>query len=260
MSTATPTTTFTYDGQQIRTTVTDTGEPLFALIDLCRVLEINNPSQVARRLDDDELTLIQAEGKRGRHRLNAVTEAGMYEVVLRSDKPEARTFRRWITHEVLPQLRRTGTYTTPQHSQPVLPHAGQGEPAPTVTRQQAGMHTIDSDDLVPRVEPCHPVERMPMSYGLVIVTGTTTSGRRIVDELMRPDTRTGWWVSLRLRDGAPAHVITDADHVERYWLASAVRMRHVDAAAQVLASTDPVVRARGAGALLTEMVGTAVTA
>ena len=78
MSTATPTTTFTYDGQQIRTTVTDTGEPLFALIDLCRVLEINNPSQVARRLDDDELTLIQAEGKRGRHRLNAVTEAGMY--------------------------------------------------------------------------------------------------------------------------------------------------------------------------------------
>jgi len=102
MSTATPTTTFTYDGQQIRTTVTDTGEPLFALIDLCRVLEINNPSQVARRLDDDELTLIQAEGKRGRHRLNAVTEAGMYEVVLRSDKPEARTFRRWITHEVLP--------------------------------------------------------------------------------------------------------------------------------------------------------------
>ncbi|MDK8236771.1 BRO-N domain-containing protein [Actinomyces urogenitalis] len=260
MSTATPTTTFTYDGQQIRTTVTDTGEPLFALIDLCRVLEINNPSQVARRLDDDELTLIQAEGKRGRHRLNAVTEAGMYEVVLRSDKPEARTFRRWITHEVLPQLRRTGTYTTPQHSQPVLPHAGQGEPAPTVTRQQAGMHTIDSDDLVPRVEPCHPVERMPMSYGLVIVTGTTTSGRRIVDELMRPDARTGWWVSLRLRDGAPAHVITDADHVERYWLASAVRLRHVDAAAQVLASTDPVVRARGAGALLTEMVGTAITA
>lgn len=260
MSTATPTTTFTYDGQQIRTTVTDTGEPLFALIDLCRVLEINNPSQVARRLDDDELTLIQAEGKRGRHRLNAVTEAGMYEVVLRSDKPEARTFRRWITHEVLPQLRRTGTYTTPQHSQPVLPHAGQGEPAPTVTRHQAGMHTIDSDDLVPRVEPCHPVERMPMSYGLVIVTGTTTSGRRIVDELMRPDARTGWWVSLRLRDGAPAHVITDADHVERYWLASAVRLRHVDAAAQVLASTDPVVRARGAGALLTEMVGTAITA
>ncbi|MBS5975991.1 MAG: hypothetical protein KIA99_00070 [Actinomyces urogenitalis] len=260
MSTATPTTTFTYDGQQIRTTVTDTGEPLFALIDLCRVLEINNPSQVARRLDDDELTLIQAEGKRGRHRLNAVTEAGMYEVVLRSDKPEARTFRRWITHEVLPQLRRTGTYTTPQHSQPTLPHTGKAEPAPTVTRQQAGMHTIDCDDLVPRVEPCQPVERMPMSYGLVIVTGTTSSGRRVVDELMRPDARTGWWVSLRLRDGAPAHVITDADHVERYWLASAVRLRHVDAAAQVLASTDPVVRARGAGALLTEMVGTAVTA
>ena len=184
----------------------------------------------------------------------------MYEVVLRSDKPEARAFRRWITHEVLPQLRRTGTYTTPQHSQPTLPHTGKGEPVATVTRQQAGMHAIDSDDLVPRVEPCQPVERMPMSYGLVIVTGTTSSGRRVVDELMRPDARTGWWVSLRLRDGLPAHVITDADHVERYWLASAVRMRHVDAAAQVLASTDPVVRARGAGALLTEMVGTAVTA
>ena len=263
MSTATPTAPFAYDGQQIRTTLSDTGEPMFALIDLCRALNLTRrPAAVAKRLDPDGVRLAYPmHDSRGRtQHLIAVTEAGMYEVVLRSDKPEARGFRRWITHEVLPQLRRTGTYTTPQHSQPTLPHTGKAEPAPTVTRQQAGMHTIDSDDLVPRVEPCQPVERMPMSYGLVIVTGTTSSGRRVVDELMRPDARTGWWVSLRLRDGAPAHVITDADHVERYWLASAVRLRHVDAAAQVLASTDPVVRARGAGALLTEMVGTAVTA
>ena len=259
MSTATPTTTFTYDGQQIRTTVTDTGEPLFALIDLCRVLEINNPSHVARRLDDDELTLIQAEGKRGRHRLNAVTEAGMYEVVLRSDKPEARTFRRWITHEVLPQLRRTGTYTTPQHSQPTLPHTGKAEPVATVTAYDAGARPEDDGGLVPRMEVPRPSREMPMQWNLLIVTGSDQQGRHFTDEIMyvSPDRRS--WVSTRIENGRPAYVLTRPEQVERYWQAEAVRSRQVDAAKQILHSHNDMVRARGAGAILTEIVGTAVT-
>ena len=261
MSTATPTTTFTYDNREVRTVVRDDGEALFILVDLCAALGLGNATKVARRLDDDVLTLIQIQGKSGMpsHRANAVTEAGMYEVVLRSDKPEARTFRRWITHEVLPQLRRTGTYTTPQHSQPTLPHTGKGEPAPTVTAYDAGARPEDDGGLVPRMEVPRPSREMPMQWNLLIVTGSDQHGRHFTDEIMyvSPDRRS--WVSTRIENGCPAYVLTRPEQVERYWQAEAVRSRQVDAAKQILHSHNDMVRARGAGAILTEIVGTAVT-
>ena len=261
MSTATPTTTFTYDNREVRTVVRDDGEALFILVDLCAALGLGNATKVARRLDDDVLTLIQIQGKSGMpsHRANAVTEAGMYEVVLRSDKPEARGFRRWITHEVLPQLRRTGTYTTPQHSQPTLPHAGQGEPVATVTAYDAGARPEDDGGLVPRMEVPRPSREMPMQWNLLIVTGSDQQGRHFTDEIMyvSPDRRS--WVSTRIENGRPAYVLTRPEQVERYWQAEAVRSRQVDAAKQILHSHNDMVRARGAGAILTEIVGTAVT-
>lgn len=259
----TATTPFAYGDHKVRTTLTEDGEALFVLTDLCHVLGLSRgPSAVAKRLDPDGVRLAYPiRDSRGRtQRVLAVTEAGMYEVVLRSDKPEARAFRRWITHEVLPALRRTGTYTTSTQPQPQQLNASPAPSAPagTVTRQSAGAHTIDdAQDLVPRVEPAQPAVRMPMSHPLLIVTGTTTQGLRVVDELMRP--QDGKWVSLAERNGKPQHVITGREQVERYWLASAVRWAHLDAGAQVLASADPLVRARGAGAILTEIVGTAVT-
>ena len=256
----TATTPFAYGDHKVRTTLTEDGEALFVLTDLCRILGLRNSRSVATRLDEDCLGVRLTDTKRGKRKLTFVNEAGMYEVVLRSDKPEARAFRRWITHEVLPTLRRTGTYTTGAQSQPRQLNASPtpSAPAGTVTRQSAGAHTIDdAQDLVPRVEPAQPAARMPMSHPLLIVTGTTTQGMRVVDELMRP--QDGNWVSLAERNGKPQHVITGHEQVERYWLASAVRWAHLDAGAQVLASADPLVRARGAGAILTEIVGTAVT-
>lgn len=104
---------FTYGDAQVRTVVID-GEPWFVLADLCKVLGIANPSNVTARLDPETLnTLRLTEGIRGNPNVTVVSESGMYEVVIRSDKPEAVMFRRWITAEVLPTIRKTGSYGTP---------------------------------------------------------------------------------------------------------------------------------------------------
>lgn len=103
---------FQYGDSAVRT-ITINGEPWFVLADLCAVLGIANPSAVAQRLDPTSVnTLRLNEGNRGNPNVTIVNEAGMYEVVLRSDKPEAATFRRWLTADVLPALRKTGSYGT----------------------------------------------------------------------------------------------------------------------------------------------------
>ena len=82
------------------------GEPWFVAADVCGALALDQVTNALRRLDDDERTLISIKG----HELNAVSEAGLYSLVLSSRKPEARAFKRWVTHEVLPSIRRTGGY------------------------------------------------------------------------------------------------------------------------------------------------------
>lgn len=111
---------FDYNGAEVRTVAVD-GEPWFVLADLCRVLDISNPSNVAGRLDPASVdTLRLAEGNRGNPNVTIVSEAGMYEVVIRSDKPEAAAFRRWLTTEVLPAIRKHGGYLTPEMAERVL--------------------------------------------------------------------------------------------------------------------------------------------
>lgn len=84
------------------------GEPWFVLADLCKVLELSNPSKVAQRLDADERSNFKL-GRQGDGVI--VNESGMYAVILRSDKPQAKPFRKWVTSEVLPSIRKTGNYT-----------------------------------------------------------------------------------------------------------------------------------------------------
>ena len=93
------------------------GEPWFIAVDVCKALEISNPSVAMGRLDEDEkMTLSSTEGHSGKRGgaqfLNAVNEPGLYTLVLGSKKPEAKAFKRWITHEVLPLIRKTGGYMT----------------------------------------------------------------------------------------------------------------------------------------------------
>ena len=97
---------------EVRTVVLNS-EPMFCLVDVCKALDIKNATDVAKRLDDDERTRLNL-GRQGE--TNFVTESGLYAVILRSDKPNAKKFRKWITGEVLPSIRKNGGYIAGQET------------------------------------------------------------------------------------------------------------------------------------------------
>lgn len=100
---------FAYGATTVRTITID-DEPWFVLADLCAVLGLSSPHKVFERIADDAKGRTSIPTLGGAQNMAIVNEAGMYEVVIRSDKPEAVKFRRWITSEVLPEIRRTGHY------------------------------------------------------------------------------------------------------------------------------------------------------
>lgn len=111
---------FTYQDKPLRTVEKD-GELWWVLKDVCDALCIVESKSVPRRLDSDEVVLIPLIDSMGRtQEMYAVNEPGLYSVILRSDKPEAKDFKRWVTHEVLPSIRRTGAYAVAQ-VQPMTP-------------------------------------------------------------------------------------------------------------------------------------------
>lgn len=97
---------FNYESNEVRTVMID-GEPWFCLTDVCRVLGLSNPRSVADRLDKDERRKFDLPRQGETWFIN---EAGLYTVILRSDKPEAKPFRKWVTGTVLPAIRKTGSY------------------------------------------------------------------------------------------------------------------------------------------------------
>ena len=104
---------FNYNGNEVRTIKKD-GEPWWVLKDVCGVLDLSDTNKTAERLDVDELTRIKfVSGGQSREML-CINESGLYNVILRSDKPEAKPFRKWVTGEVLPSIRKHGAYMTEQ--------------------------------------------------------------------------------------------------------------------------------------------------
>lgn len=99
-------------------------EPWWVLADVCRVLEIKNSRDVVGRLDDDEKGVGQIDTPGGPQEMTIINESGLYSVILRSDKPQAKAFKRWVTHEVLPSIRKTGGYRSGRR----LALAGMGGP------------------------------------------------------------------------------------------------------------------------------------
>lgn len=99
-----------FEGEQVR--IVGTAEkPLFVLSDVCKVLEIGNPSDVKRRLENDVCSIEVISDAIGRKRNTVViSEDGLYDVILDSRKPQAKRFRKWITSEVLPSIRKDGGY------------------------------------------------------------------------------------------------------------------------------------------------------
>lgn len=86
------------------------GEPWFVLADICRELGISNVSDAAARLDDDEKGIVKTDTLRGTQSMLAINESGLYSLILRSNKPDAKRFKKWVTADVLPSIRKTGAY------------------------------------------------------------------------------------------------------------------------------------------------------
>lgn len=102
---------FSYRGTQVRTVIKD-GEPWFVAKDVCDVLGLTNPSESLRALDIDERSTLRIS--EGGPEVNIINEPGLYSLVIRSNKPEAKEFKRWITHDVIPSIRQTGSYSVKQ--------------------------------------------------------------------------------------------------------------------------------------------------
>lgn len=110
---------FNFESKDVRVLEIN-NEPWFVAKDVCDVLEIGNPSQALSRLDDDEKnTIILNEGI-GNPQKSIVNEPGLYTLILGSRKPEAKQFKRWVTHEVIPSIRKHGAYMTPDVIEKVL--------------------------------------------------------------------------------------------------------------------------------------------
>lgn len=96
---------------EVRTVVKD-NEPWFVAADVCRALEIRNNRDAVERLDEDEKDVVSTDTLGGAQSVTIINEAGLYTLVLGSRKPEAKAFKRWITHEVVPTIRKHGMYAT----------------------------------------------------------------------------------------------------------------------------------------------------
>lgn len=100
---------------EVRSVVKD-GEPWFVAVDVCKALEIKNNRDALGRLDDDEKGVVSTDTLGGEQEVGVVNESGLYTLVLGSRKPEAKAFKRWITHDVIPAIRKTGGYIQGEES------------------------------------------------------------------------------------------------------------------------------------------------
>lgn len=111
---------FNFDGTEIRA-LDQNGQPWFVLSDVCAVLDISNSRDAASRLDDDEkgsvgITDTSSNGVTQGRTVTTINESGLYSLILTSRKESAKQFKKWVTSEVLPQIRKTGQYTKKQKS------------------------------------------------------------------------------------------------------------------------------------------------
>ena len=103
---------FEFESHALRVNLDAAGQPWFVAADVCAALELPDTHKAIARLDDDEKGRNSIPTPGGQQDMSVVNESGLYNLVLGSRKPEAKRFKRWITHEVLPSIRKTGSYTS----------------------------------------------------------------------------------------------------------------------------------------------------
>lgn len=101
---------FKFNKSTIRITVDDAGITWFLAKDVCDVLTIANVSDAVDRLDADEKGIANSDTRGGTQQMSIISESGLYSLAMRSSKPEAKAFKKWVTSEVLPSIRKTGSY------------------------------------------------------------------------------------------------------------------------------------------------------
>jgi prophage antirepressor-like protein len=104
-------TPFAFEGREVRVQVDERGEPWFCAADVCEVLGLEKVSNAVERLEPDEKGTRLTGTPGGPQQLLHLNEPGLYRLLMRSDKPQAKPFQRWVTHEVLPSIRKTGSYS-----------------------------------------------------------------------------------------------------------------------------------------------------
>jgi prophage antirepressor-like protein len=103
---------FEFESHALRVNMDAAGQPWFVAADVCAALSIGNSRMALDRLDADEKGVSSIDTPGGSQEMSVVNESGLYNLVLGSRKPEAKRFKRWVTHEVLPAIRKTGTYAS----------------------------------------------------------------------------------------------------------------------------------------------------
>ena len=102
---------FNYKNNEVRTTIKD-GEIWWVLKDVCQILGITNHKDIILKLEPDEKGVEKIDSLGGTQKTTIINEAGLYKTIFRSNKPEAKKFMHWVTHEVLPSIRKHGAYIT----------------------------------------------------------------------------------------------------------------------------------------------------
>lgn len=110
-------TPFVFEDHLVRA-VEQKGQPWFIGNDVCRALDIGNTSKALERLDEDEKGITTGDTLGGEQAMLIVSEPGVFRLIFTSRKPEAERFKRWLAHDVLPKLRRDGSYAMPEANQP----------------------------------------------------------------------------------------------------------------------------------------------
>jgi len=175
------------------------GNPWFIRNDVCSILGHANPSQVWARLDDDEKGVHIVETPSGDQEMAIINEAGLYQLIMTSRKPEAKAFRRWVTHEVLPAIRKTGSYGTPQ-TLPDLNDPAVVMAALIAQNKKAIELQSKVNDLTPKAEA---LERISGSEGSVCFTDAAKMLRVSPSYLIKYLTEKAW---IYKRNGNGHHI------------------------------------------------------
>ncbi|KSI19970.1 phage antirepressor, partial [Pseudomonas aeruginosa] len=110
---------YDFNSKQVQVLVDENGEPWFIAMEIAEILGYSDAYEMTKRLDDDEKQNRQIAGF-GPRGASTINESGLYSAIIGSNKPEAKPFKRWVTHDVLPSIRRTGSYSIGHQQAPAL--------------------------------------------------------------------------------------------------------------------------------------------